>query len=88
MGATFPFAIRGLDDGSSGAGALYAANTLGAALGAAATGFVLLPALGLRGTTFVGVVINLIAAAGFWRLGAQGAQVLKVLGRTVSTPAP
>ena len=68
MGATFPMAIRALGTGSSGAGALYAANTVGAALGAAAGGFALLPALGLRGTTFVGVAINLIAATGFWLL--------------------
>ena len=43
---------------------LYAANTVGAALGAALTGFVVLPSLGLFGTTMVGVVLNLLAAAG------------------------
>src|SRR5262249_49746110 len=43
---------------------LYAANTVGAALGAALTGFVLLPSLGLIATTMVGVALNLLAAAG------------------------
>jgi spermidine synthase len=43
---------------------LYAANTVGAALGAALTGFVLLPSLGLVVTTIVGVFLNLFAAAG------------------------
>ena len=43
---------------------LYAANTTGAAIGAALTGFVLLPSLGLFGTTIFGVVLNLFAAAG------------------------
>jgi spermidine synthase len=38
------------------AGRLYAANTAGAALGSLAAGFVLIPALGLLGTTVTGVV--------------------------------
>ena len=50
------------------AGLLYAANTAGAALGAIAAGFLLVPALGLRGTTWVGVALNVIAAAGAWWL--------------------
>src|SRR5262249_28475440 len=43
---------------------LHAANTAGAAFGALAAGFWLLPALGLRGTTWVGVSLNIAAAAG------------------------
>jgi spermidine synthase len=43
---------------------LYAANTIGAAVGAALTGFVLLPSLGLSGTTIFGVLLNVVAAAG------------------------
>ncbi len=60
MGATYPLAVRWMDR----AGALYAANTSGAAIGAALTGFVLLPALGISGTTLVGVVLNVAAAVG------------------------
>ena len=68
MGATFPIAsrwmVRGAATAAQDAGGLYAANTLGAAAGAILAGFVLVPSLGLRGTTFVGVVLNIVAAAG------------------------
>jgi spermidine synthase len=82
MGATFPIAADWLTrakhrgsrpsggpalDSTLDAGVLYAANTAGAALGAVASGFWLIPILGLRGTTWVGVSLNLAAAAGaFW----------------------
>ncbi|MBY0495584.1 MAG: fused MFS/spermidine synthase [Cyanobacteria bacterium] len=72
MGATFPIAsrwiVRTASSAAQDAGGLYAANTLGAAAGAVLAGFALIPALGLRGTTFVGVALNLIAAAGAWML--------------------
>ena len=68
MGATFPIASRWIvphaSRAASDAGALYAANTVGAAAGAVLAGFVLIPALGLRGTTWVGVTLNIVAAAG------------------------
>ena len=67
MGATFPVAARAVvhDPEHTGrsAGGLYAANTLGAAVGAAAAGFMLLPDLGLSRTTWTAVALNLIAAA-------------------------
>jgi spermidine synthase len=70
MGATFPVAAAWFGQrrkSAADAGVLYAANTAGAAVGAIAAGFFLIPALGLRGTTGVGVAINLMAAAGaFW----------------------
>ena len=74
MGATFPIAAAWFTEqrarGSStaaDAGILYAANTAGAALGAIAGGFFLIPAIGLRSTTWVGVALNLLAAAvAFW----------------------
>jgi spermidine synthase len=53
------------------AGELYAANTFGAALGAALTGFVLLPGLGLFATTIVGVALNAIAASGALLLSSR-----------------
>ncbi len=55
------------------AGGLYAANTFGAALGAGLTGFALLPALGIRGTTMVGVALNAIAAVGALALARRQA---------------
>lgn len=68
MGATFPIAsrwmVRAATSAAVDAGALYAMNTLGAAIGAVLAGFFLIPALGLKGTTFVGVTLNVIAAAG------------------------
>ena len=59
MGATFPVVARWyVPDAAAAtrdAGALYAANTVGAALGALSAGFVLLPAYGLRAATWTGV---------------------------------
>ena len=87
MGATFPLAAAwlaasagtsrsGPGDGAGGraaaVGALYAANTAGAAAGALAAGFWLLPAIGLRGTTWVGAALNLAAAAGALLLARGG----------------
>jgi len=73
MGATFPIAsrwmVRTASMAAQDAGGLYAANTLGAAGGAVLAGFVLIPELGLQGTTFVGVALNIIAAAGAWAIG-------------------
>ncbi|MDO8679778.1 MAG: fused MFS/spermidine synthase [Acidobacteriota bacterium] len=68
MGATFPIAsrwmVRVASHAARDAGGLYAANTLGAAIGAVLAGFVLIPTLGLSGSTWVAVVLNVIAAAG------------------------
>ena len=71
MGATFPIAVRWFVENHGNAGAqtgqLYALNTLGAASGAGISGFVLLPAFGLTNTTYVGIILNLVAASGaFW----------------------
>ena len=70
MGASFPVGIVAI--GNRDAGELYAANTVGAALGAALTGFVLLPTLGLFGTTLIGVGLNVLAAAGSLALAGNG----------------
>ncbi len=40
---------------------LYAANTLGAGLGALLTGYWILPAIGVRSTTLTAVILNLLA---------------------------
>ena len=55
-------------------GALYGANTLGAAIGALATGYALLPALGVLRTTLVAVALNALVALGAlrWSRGAGG----------------
>src|SRR5439155_27283146 len=49
---------------SGDVGVLYSANTAGAAAGAIAAGFWLIPAVGVRGTTLIGVALNALAAAG------------------------
>ncbi len=75
MGATFPFVARWFVPGAAAAtrdaGALYAANTAGAAAGALLTGFMLLPTLGLRLTTWIGVALNLVVAAAAWHLAGR-----------------
>jgi spermidine synthase len=75
MGATFPIAsrwfIRDVKGAARGAGALYSANTVGAACGALVAGFVLLPALGLRSTVWTAVALNLVAASVAWLIAAR-----------------
>ncbi len=87
MGATFPVAARWFVQqpgwAARDAGALYAANTIGAAAGALIAGFALLPALGLSGATIVGVCLNLVAAAAAWYVAG-----LAITSAAVSSPAP
>jgi spermidine synthase len=76
MGATFPIAVAWLvsvtkranatseSTPAAMAGALYAANTAGAAIGAISAGFWLIPAIGLRATTWIGIALNMAAAIG------------------------
>ena len=66
MGGTLPLFCRQFVVKASGIGStvgfLYAVNTLGAAAGCAATGLVLLPAVGVRGSIAIGATLS--AAAG------------------------
>jgi spermidine synthase len=67
LGATFPIAVRWfvidpLHIGRAG-GMLYAINTAGALIGALAAGFLLIPVMGLSGTTFVGITVSGLAIA-------------------------
>lgn len=67
MGATLPTLSRHLararEDVSEAFGRLYAANTVGAIVGAAASGFVLIELLGLSGALVVGAGCSLVAGA-------------------------
>jgi spermidine synthase len=78
MGATFPIAARWFVQNAGvaarDAGALYAANTIGAAAGALAAGFLLLPFMGLYGATGVAVVLNIAAAAGAYFVSRREAE--------------
>ncbi len=84
MGATFPLTVRWYSRSPElagrEAGALYATNTIGACAGAALTGFLLLPSLGLRLTTIVGVALNMAAAAvAWWAAGVSTAAPAPVI---------
>ncbi len=67
LGATFPMAVRWFANRAAqparASSALYVVNTIGAALGSLLAGFVLIPAIGISGTTWIGVAGSLIAAA-------------------------
>ncbi|NNF05603.1 MAG: fused MFS/spermidine synthase [Candidatus Eisenbacteria bacterium] len=67
MGGTLPVLGKLLLNNWQGlgsrAGLLYGINTIGAVVGIAAGGFVLLPALGMAGATWLAVGINLAVAA-------------------------
>lgn len=99
MGATLPvltqYLVRSHRSLGRTAGALYAVNTFGAVVGAAATGFLLLPLVGKSATNATAVVMNLVLGACAVWLGARedtavvgapepGAE----LPRTESAPEP
>ena len=64
MGATLPlltrYAVTSEDQIGSRVGTLYAINTSGAVLGTVVAAFVLLPTVGLMGTVWFGVGVNLL----------------------------
>jgi predicted membrane-bound spermidine synthase len=76
MGATLPLlarhAVRTDREVGPRIGTLYAVNTAGAIGGTLVCGFLLLPALGLRGTVWAGVALNaLVFALAAWVARAQ-----------------
>lgn len=66
MGMTLPMLAQFFEQRRSALGAavgrLYAANTLGAGVGALLAGYLILPALGIHKTTLVAVAANLLVA--------------------------
>jgi len=87
LGATFPFAVRcfasNRPDASRRVSAIYAANTVGAAVGTSLAGFVLLPSLGLTGTLLTGAAFSIAAGAlaGLLSMRTEG------VGRDAQPPA-
>ena len=73
LGASFPLATslaaRRLATLGSAVGLVYAVNTLGAILGSLATGFVLIPTIGMRGTLTLLIALS-IASGGALALAA------------------
>jgi spermidine synthase len=68
MGMTLPLLTRHLVRADPDVGEriarLYGLNTLGAVVGSVASGYLLIELLGLRGTTFVAVALNVCAGVG------------------------
>ena len=68
MGATLPLlarhAVRRDEEVGPRIGALYAMNTAGAIAGTVCAAFLLLPAIGLRQTVYVGAAVNALVFAG------------------------
>ena len=67
LGAVFPLAVRAAAGRVNAigrtVGALYSVNTLGAIAGAFASGFLLIPWLGVEGSLVAAIVLNFVAAA-------------------------
>jgi hypothetical protein len=80
---TFPLVARtvtlGLGTVGRDVSGAYAANTLGGVLGSLAGGFLLVPALGLRGTMVALAAVNVLLGAGCWLAAERGRRRL-VLG--------
>ena len=75
MGATLPILIRYYTDRASSAGAsagrVYSFNTLGAAVGTAVAGLVLVPFLGVMAGLAITAAMNLGIALAAWLAGAK-----------------
>lgn len=76
MGATFPvaskLAARAYRHLGELVGTLYSVNTLGSIFGSAAAGFVLIPAVGVRGAILIAAFGNFVVAVLLRRTGGQG----------------
>ena len=93
MGGTLPVLARWIvgreDEIGARVGALYAANTLGAGLGAAVATYVLLPSAGVRSSELVAVALNVAAGSAALALAGRGARAPRMDdGAAPSEPAP
>ena len=92
MGGTLPVLVRLTGEGTERLGVraatLYAANTFGAVAGVAAAGFLLLPALGNRGTGHLAAGANLAVGAAAWILGWRMGGVPSLWHRRASPSPP
>lgn len=100
IGATFPCAVAVVapDPTRTGreVGTVYAVNTVGAIAGTVVAGFVLIPTLGAHTATKVGIVVNMLLAAGLVvaapgragaaRWGAGAAAMLLAIGAWALPP--
>jgi len=83
MGATFPVVTRiatvALDEVGTDVGTVYSVNTLGSIIGSLATGFLLIPLIGVKATTLVAAGLNIGVAAVVWSLSGK-----KVTGKVAA----
>ena len=72
MGATLPVlsqaSVRNTGEAGRRVGTLYGINTLGAVVGTTASGFFLMPLLGITRTLWLAVAVNALLALGAWGL--------------------
>jgi spermidine synthase len=92
MGGTLPILVRAVTRNSAELGKrlarLYWVNTAGAVAGTIAAGFLLLPAIGLRETFAVAVVLNVLAAALALLLSRSEAPASELTPAASPTTAP
>lgn len=90
MGATLPVLMRAVAPRASRVGhtggGLYAANTLGAIVGALLSSFVLIPVLGVRGSAFAAAALNV--AVGLAALALDRSAVSKPPASSAFSAAP
>ncbi|WP_447919835.1 fused MFS/spermidine synthase [Achromobacter aegrifaciens] len=90
MGGTLPVLLRAVSrqaaDVSRRGGALYAANTCGAILGALLPAFFLIPRLGVQGAALAAASLNLLAAAGAWMLDRRAGEAPGPVASAPPTP--
>jgi spermidine synthase len=92
MGGTLPVLVRGVARTSAELGdcvsRLYWVNTLGAVVGTLVSGFILLPAFGLRGTIAIAVALNILSGFVAFRI-PKGLDYQQVLTNSqVVVPSP
>lgn len=90
MGGTLPVvsALFRQDNVAQGVGIYYASNVVGAACGAFATGYFLIPAFGLSLVVYLACSINFVIALSLWVLGRGRRSVQKCLSVTGETETP
>ncbi|WP_420872154.1 fused MFS/spermidine synthase [Achromobacter anxifer] len=92
MGGTLPVLLRAVNRQDGGAsrrgGALYAANTCGAILGALLPAFLLIPRFGVQGAALAAATLNLLAAAGAWLLDRSAGGTAVPAAGAQATAAP
>jgi spermidine synthase len=90
MGSTVPLLMRAVAPAAghvaNTGGRLYAANTMGAILGALLTPFLLIPVFGVRGSALAAGALNIVVA--LVALLIARSREVQVSARTVSVPAP